>query len=54
MTVTIECPGGGSQFASTTGDIGGQSVNECVSACWVGHCVVHAYSPVVLLCSVLI
>ena len=46
--------GSGSQFASTTGDIGGQSFNECVSGCWVGHCVALAYSPVVLLCSVLI
>ena len=40
------------QVNNATGDIGGQSFNECVSALLVGHCVVHAYSPVALLCSV--
>ena len=38
---------------STTGDIGGHSLTECFSAFWAGHCAVHGYSPVVLLCSVL-
>ena len=41
--------------ASTTGDIGvtgTQWESECSPAFWAGHCAVHGYSPVVVLCSV--
>ena len=38
--------------ASTTGDIGGHWESECSPAFWAGHCAVHGYSPVVVLCSV--
>ena len=33
--------------------IGGHWESECSPAFWAGHCVVHGYSPVVVLCSVL-
>ena len=39
--------------ASTTDDIGGHWESECSPAFWAGHCAVHGYSPLVVLCSVL-